>query len=83
MVAHRDPSAVQNDLHRLLLNAVPPDERGQKTVVNLAKLMSVSRSSIWKWITNQKLPPHRATQLVDLSDGRITLADCARFVYNL
>lgn len=83
MVAHKDPSAVQNDLHRLLLTAVPADARGEKTIVNLARLMEVSRSSIWKWVTKQSLPPHRAAQLVDLSEGRITLADCSRFVYNL
>lgn len=83
MAAHTDPSTAINDLHRLLLVAVPEDDKGQKTIVNLAKLLDMSRSGVWKWIKAKRIPPDRATRIVDLSEGRVTLADFSRFVYDL
>ena len=82
MPAHKDVSKIENDLHRILLTAAPVNLRGERTIVHLARRLGVSRSSVWKWIETGKLPPSRAVQIVDLSEGRVTLADLSRFVYN-
>lgn len=82
MAAHKDPSTGTTDLHRLLLQAVPEDAQGCKSIVHLAKLLDISRSSIWKWIKRDHIPPKRAAQVVKIAGSRVTLADFERFIYN-
>jgi hypothetical protein len=81
MAYHKDPMAVENQMKRLLLIAAPPDEQGRKTITTLAKKLGVSRGTVWKWIEVGRIPPRRAVAVVDVSEGRVTLADFARFVY--
>lgn len=83
MAAHKDHESGVNQLHRLLLLAVPEDRAGKKSVTNLARLMGLTRSSVWKWVRKEHVPPKRAAQIVDLSEGRVTLSDFSRFIYNL
>lgn len=82
MPAHKDLSTVKNELHGLLLTAVPLDSRGQKTITHLARQLNLSKACIWKWIDKETIPARRAVQIVNLSEGRTTLADFNRFVYN-
>lgn len=72
-----------NALQKLLLFAVPPSPHGHKSINHLAKLLKVNRWSVQKWIINQRIPPQRAAQVVDLSEGRVSLADFSRYVYGL
>jgi len=69
-------------LHDLLLKACPPDPKtGVKSISILAALMKISAWSIHKWIQKGKIPPGRAVEVVDLSEGRVSLADFSPFVY--
>lgn len=81
MAYHKDPMTVENQMHRLLLIASPPDAEGRKTISTLARKLGVSRGTVWKWIELGRIPPRRAVDVVDISEGRVTLADFARFVY--
>lgn len=83
MPVFNDPEDAPNELQRLLLLAVPRNKHGFKSINQLAKQMQISRWAIQKWIINKKLPPNRAVQLVDLSEGRVSLSDLTRFVYDL
>lgn len=81
MAAAKAPSEVDSELHRLLLQATPENQVGRKTIVHLAEVMQVSKATIWYWIKKDFLPPDRASQLVELSRGTVTLDDLHRFVY--
>ena len=77
------PDDAPDELQRLLLLAVPVNEHGHKSIASLAKLLGISRWSVNKWINSHKIPPGRAAQIVDLSEGRVSLADFSRFIYTL
>lgn len=68
-------------LHDLLLKACPPNESGEKSISALAAKMQISAWSIHKWVQKGKIPPVRAVEVVDISEGRVTLADFSPFVY--
>jgi hypothetical protein len=68
-------------LHELLLAAAPPNDYGRKTIMHLAEVLEVSKATIWHWIKKDFLPPERATQIVVIADGRVTLDELHRFVY--
>lgn len=78
-----DPEDAPNELQRLLLLAVPVNQHGYKSISQLAKSLGVTRWAVQKWIVNKKIPPNRAMQVVDLAEGRVSLADFSRFVYTL
>lgn len=83
MPVYHDPEDAPNELQRLLLLAVPVNSHGFKSISHLAKLLGLSRWAVQKWIVNEKIPPNRAVQVVDLAEGRVSLADFSRFVYTL
>ena len=83
MPVYHDPEDAPNDLQKLLLTAVPMNRHGYKSIDELARLLGISRWSIQKWIIRQRIPPNRAAQVVDLSEGRVSLSDFSRFVYDL
>lgn len=64
------PEDASDPLTRLLLTAVPENKHGSKTVTHLALLMKLTRAGVYKWITQQKIPPERVMQIVEIS--RIT-----------
>lgn len=75
------PGPHPSELHELLLRAVPLNSHGRKTIMHLSELMSVTKATIWHWIKKDFLPPERASQVVDLAEGRVTLDELHRFVY--
>jgi hypothetical protein len=81
MPAHPSPESVDNELLRLILVAVPPDARGEKTIINAARKLGVTRMAIWKWTRRMKISPERAQQIVEMSEGRVSLEDLHRFVF--
>jgi hypothetical protein len=81
MPVFANPDDAPSELQRLLLTAVPVNAHGYKSILHLSKLLGVSRWSIQKWIMNEKIPPHRAVDVVDISEGRVSLADFSRFIY--
>lgn len=83
MPVFSDPDDAPNELQRLLLLAVPANEHGYKSILHLSKMLNLSRWAVQKWIINKKIPPQRAAQVVDLSEGRVSLADFSRFIYDL
>lgn len=83
MPVYAKPEDAPNELQRLLLHAVPPSPYGHKSILHLSRLLGISRWSVQKWIVSGKIPPNRAAQIVDLSEGRVSLADFSRFIYTL
>lgn len=68
-------------LHDLLLQACPPDSENRKSITVLANRLAMSPWGVHKWINKGKIPPGRALQVVEISDGRATLADFSPFIY--
>lgn len=81
MPTYQKPEDASNALHTLLLKAVPENEHGNKTLAELARIIRVSRWAIRKWINKEKIPPERAQQIVNLSEGRVKLEDFHPYVY--
>ncbi len=95
MPTYEKPEDAGNALQVLLLKAVPENAYGNKTLNHLAKLMHLSKWAIRKWINNEKIPPERAKQVVEISrivgyddkkkpilgDPRVSLDDFHEFVY--
>jgi hypothetical protein len=77
ILRHRD----NGPLHDLLLRACPPNRNGEKSITILANKLKLSSWSVHKWIQNGKIPPKRAVEVVDISDGRVALADFSPFIY--
>ena len=79
VIRHRN----NGPLHDLLLKACPPSEKGEKSVTILAESFNppLSPWSLHKWVQKGKIPPGRAVEVVDLSGGRVTLADFSPFIY--
>jgi hypothetical protein len=89
------PEDAENALTRMLLEAVPENELGNKTLSHLGKLMKLNRWSIRKWINNKKISPQRVMQVVEISkivgysadgtpilgDARVRKEDFDVFVY--
>lgn len=70
-----------SDLHAILLRAVPENQYGRKTIMRLSELTGASKATIWHWIKKDFLTPERAKQVVELSEGRVSLDELHRFVY--
>lgn len=86
----KNPELLGNALQKLLLRTVPVNQRGNRTLLHLSKLMKVSQWAMRKWINSQKLSPFRVKQLVEIGktgepanpDGRVSREDFERFIYN-
>lgn len=83
MAAHTDLSAVDDDLHRLLLRATPPDLSGDVTLTHMAQLLGLSRAAAYKWLARGRIPPQWAVEVVRLSRGAVALDEFHPFVYGL
>lgn len=81
MPTYKKPEDADNDLHVLLLRAVPVNKNGNKTLSELSRLIKVSKWGIRKWINSKKIPPERAKQIADLSEGRVKHNDFDPYVY--
>ena len=81
MPTYANPEDGQNGLHVLLLRAVPENEHGNKTLMELSRIIRVSKWGIRKWINNEKIPPERAMQIVGISEGRVKQSDFDPYVY--
>jgi len=69
-------------LHDLLLKACPPDPvTGIKSIAGLAIRLGISTWAVHKWVQKGKIPPKRAAEVVDISDGRVSLHEFSPFVY--
>lgn len=96
MPTYNSPEDAESGLHRLLLRAVPENERGNKTVLHLADLMGINRWSINKWVRKDRISPERVLQVIEISkiEGydekgkpiigkpRVSREDFDPFVYN-
>tara|TARA_Y100000593_G_scaffold83521_2_gene157529 strand:+ start:31762 stop:32055 length:294 start_codon:yes stop_codon:yes gene_type:complete len=96
MPTYSSPEAVDNKLHRLLLEAVPENEHGNKTILHLAKLLDINRWSINKWVRKKRISPQRVLEIVEVSkikgydkkgkpilgEPRVKREDFDEFVYN-
>lgn len=89
MPLYTDGHLPDNELHRLLLKAVPENAHGNKTISHLAGLIPCRRWSVNKWIRANKLTPSKATRIVEIAgigvpDGqppRVTIEELHPFVY--
>ena len=78
----RSDEVQENELYKLLIRATPENRHGNKTISHLASLIGVSRWAIYKWIDNEHIRPERVKDVVDIAEGRVTISDFERFVYN-
>lgn len=91
MPVFSDPEKIENELHRLLLRAVPENSHKNKTISHLAELIPCTRWSVQKWIINKKLSPERVVRIVEIGrigvpkdePGRVSREDFEPFVYNV
>jgi hypothetical protein len=81
MPVYKNIEDAPSDLQRLLLLAVPENELGHKSITHLADILSLNRWSVNKWIINGRISPARAMQVVNISEGRVSLADFSRFIF--
>lgn len=95
MPTYQKPTDAESELQQLLLEAVPKNKFGNKTLNELARVMHLSKQAIRKWINKGSISPERALQIVEISkikgydvDGkpilgtpRVKLNDLHRFVY--
>ena len=89
MPVYSDNNMPEDELHQLLLRAVPENELGNKSIAHLATLIPCRRWSVNKWIRAGKLPPDRALRVVEISHsgkpevsgGRVKIEDFHPFVY--
>lgn len=81
MPTYKRPEDAENELHVLLLRAVPENKHGNKTVAELCRLIHVSKQAVHKWVRKGKLRPERAKQIADLSEGRVKLEEFHPYVY--
>lgn len=70
------------DLRKLLILSCPPDETGHKSLQILANKLGITRQSLVKACSKNSISVKRAAQVVDLSEGRTTLADFSPFYLN-
>lgn len=84
------PEDATDDLTRLILKAVPENERGNKTLNHACKILKVTKWAMRKWINAQKISPERAMQIVEMGrigvkrkkdPGRVSLEELHPFVY--
>lgn len=68
-------------LQTLLLSACPPAESGRVSIPVLAKHLNVSNQYVYKWISDQRVPPAFAKRIVELSAGRVTLEQFHPYVF--
>lgn len=67
-------------LHRLMIKACPPDpETGAKSIGVLATKIDVSRQALNKAVSKNSMTPGLAIKIVDVAEGRVTLADFSPF----
>lgn len=70
-------------LHKLLIKACPPDPvTGAKSVPLLAKSLGLSKQALNGAISRGKVRPGLAQQIVDMTDGEVTLSDFSPFIFN-
>jgi len=82
------------ELHQLLLKACPPSVQvkdkwvpvkgNKKGIVSntvLAGLLGLSRWSVHKWAKTKHITPKRAKQVVEISEGRVTLEELSKYFY--
>jgi len=89
MPVYSDSNLPENELHQLLLRAVPENEHGNKSIAHLATLIPCRRWSVNKWIRASKLSPDRAMRIVEIGhigvpdgeDGRVNIEEFHPFVY--
>jgi len=67
-------------LQAMLLDACPPNAEGAVSIVILSEAMKLSNWAVYRWIETGRVPANRARQLVDVSEGRITLDRVLPFV---
>lgn len=58
-----------------------PSPTGWKSIAILAWLIGTTPWAVYKWIGKGEIPPRRASAVVDLAEGRVTLADFSPFIY--
>lgn len=74
--------SLNHPLRELILRACPPNPAtGMSSIRHLAKLLDMSEQGIFQWFKTNTIPPKRAAEIVDLSEGRVTLADFSPWVY--
>ena len=81
MPLYAKPEDAESGLQVLLLRAVPKNKRGNKTMLELSRLLGVSKWAIRKWVNADKIPPNRVAKIVEMSKGRVKQKDFDVYVY--
>ena len=63
--SYDEPKALQ----ALLLRIVPDEDRTQSRVMfKIAEKVGCTRATLYNWINDEKIPAHRAKEIVDISN---------------
>jgi hypothetical protein len=68
-------------LHSLMLRACKPDEQGTQSITILAERIKCTRASLYKIIERGRVSPFVAMDIVEQSEGRVSLDDFHPYVY--
>lgn len=80
---YNTPDTAPTDLHRLLLKATPKNRHGRQTISHLASLLGLTTNGVYMWIRKDRIEPQRVMQIVNLSEGRVSISDFSRYVFQM
>lgn len=67
-------------LQDVLLKFCPPDENGRRSIPLMAAALGISTQALYAHIRKKSLPVRRAKQVVQMSEGKITLLDLEEYL---
>lgn len=76
------PACIKDPINGNYRRAEPAEEHiAVKSTGVIAYMLKVSNTAVHHWIRRNRLPGHRARELVSLGEGRVTLADFEKFLH--
>ena len=81
--ATRRPRGQLGDLYKLLEKSFPTylDRDGHLDLTMLGSDLGIRKQAIYKWTQKDKVPAKRVSDLIELSDGRLTVRDLEPFLF--
>lgn len=73
----KDPAG----LKAVLLSICPKDEKGNRSLKQLAAKLGLHYYTLYKWVNNGRVPPNQVQRLVKFSKGKLTYKALHKFVF--
>lgn len=68
------------EIQRLLLRCCQPDTHGFVSIPMLAGQLGCERSTLYRWISRNRVPNRRVPELIALAEGRVPPEDFTPFI---